>query len=285
MIEGYRGGGAASGEVPFGEDRTARVSLTRIGEAGRGGRVLLVVEDLTDLIRSQKTLAWAQMARQVAHEIKNPLTPMKLQAQNLLYAYDADSAKFGDTLRESVGVIVEQIERLRRISGEFSRMARPETVGRATLDLGAAVRDALRIYDGTSGGRAALETMIAPDLADVRIGREDVARVVLNLVENARDALLAGDGGTVRVEVHPADLASGAPGVELRVADDGPGISADTRARLFEPYFSTKTSGTGLGLSIVQKIVQDCGGRILVESEPAEGTVFRVLLPAAGGAL
>ncbi|MAE72017.1 MAG: hypothetical protein CME06_16310 [Gemmatimonadetes bacterium] len=283
LIEAFRRTGAVSKEIPFGEDSTLRVSLTRIGDSGPGGRVLLVAEDLTDLIQSQRMLAWAQMARQVAHEIKNPLTPMKLQAQNLLYAYDDDrrSEDFGRTLRESVGVIVEQIERLRRISGEFSRMARPETVGRSAIDLGDAVSDALRIYEGASEQVVDLSVKVEAKTAPVRIAREDVARLVLNLVENARDAMAAQGGGQVRVEVRSTEIGGEVSGVELRVSDDGPGISPEVRQKLFEPYFSTKTSGTGLGLSIVKKIVDECGGRILVEPALERGTVFRVLLPAA----
>ena len=184
-----------------------------------------------------------------------------------------------------MGVIVEQIERLRRISGEFSRMARPETVGRGAIDLGGAVSDALRIYEGASAQVVHISVKTEENIPPVRIAREDVARLVLNLVENARDAMATQGSGQVRVDVRAAEIGGGMPGVELRVADDGPGISPEVRQKLFEPYFSTKTSGTGLGLSIVKKIVDECGGRILVESAPQEGTTFRVLLPAAKGKL
>lgn len=262
-------------ELPFGEHRTLRVAFTRIA-----GGSLLVVEDLTDLIRSQKTIAWGQMARQVAHEIKNPLTPMKLQAQNLIYAYDRRPETFGETLRESVATIVEQIERLRRISGEFSRVARPDSMGRDRIDLAESVREVLRIYEGDGGG-VQLKVELEDELPEVCIDREDVARVVLNLVENAREAMAdsstSGRPGQVSVWVSAATDGS----VELGVADMGPGVPDGERARLFEPYFSTKSSGTGLGLFIVKKIVDGCDATIELRSAADEGATFTIRFPAA----
>ena len=279
LLEAFRRTGSYAGELPFGADRTMRISMTRIGGHGAAGRVLVVLEDLTDLIRSQKTLAWAQMARQVAHEIKNPLTPMKLQAQNLLYAHAEQPERFGETLHESVGVIIEQIERLRRISGEFSRMARPETLGSESIDLTEAVSDVLRIYAGTENDSITMRQEIGTGLPKVRIQREDLTRMVLNLVENARDAVV--NAAAKEVKVRLAATRDGAPGVRLEVRDNGPGIPDAVRSQLFEPYFSTKTAGTGLGLAIAKKIVEGCGGYIEVSSDPREGTVFSVSLPAA----
>ena len=274
-----------SRELPWGEDRTARVTVTRLRGGGGTIAVLVVIEDLTDLIRSQKMVAWAQMARQVAHEIKNPLTPMKLQAQNLLYAYRETPADFAKILSDGVGVIVEQIERLRRISGEFSRMARPESLGSESLDIGLAVADALKIYQGADAHSISVVLAVTDGVPPIRIDREDVVRIVLNLVENARDALLAkGETGVVQVRVLKDCVDGKEQGALIEVEDDGPGIPREIRSRLFEPYFSTKTSGTGLGLSIVKKIVDGAGGSIDVSGGEEGGTCFRIHLPAAKGA-
>jgi signal transduction histidine kinase/HAMP domain-containing protein len=282
LLDAFESTDHISRELPWGENRTVRITMTRLGGAAATSTILIVIEDLTDLIRSQKTLAWAQMARQVAHEIKNPLTPMKLQAQNLLYAYRQSPESFAETLSEGVGIIVEQIERLRRISGEFSRMSRPESLGSGALDLGAAVEEALKLYKGADTHSVRVAVRIDDGVPPIRIDHEDVVRVVLNLVENARDALLAGtEQGLVNVRVLAETDEGRVVGATIEVEDNGPGIPAEIRPRLFEPYFSTKTSGTGLGLSIVNKIVDGSGGSIEVTSEEGKGTCFRIHLPAA----
>jgi signal transduction histidine kinase len=277
------------------------------------GRVL-VFEDLTELIRSKKLLAWSEMARQVAHEIKNPLTPMKLSAQQIRKAYHDRAAGFGGILEEGTEAIIREIESLRRIATEFSQFARMPRRRVRDEDLNEIVRESARFY-GEGAGAVALELDLAAEAPRARVDRDEMKRVFMNLIENAVQASAA--GGRVRVRTlatraegrpsapgaggAPADAFSldgaappggfvawsGRPPARGRVAvvlveDAGVGIAADFRARLFEPYFSTKTDGTGLGLAICKGIVDEHGGAIRVASAAGRGTSVAVVVPAAG---
>jgi len=265
------------------------------------GRVL-VFEDLTELIRSKKLLAWSEMARQVAHEIKNPLTPMKLSAQQIRKAYRDGAAGFEKALEEGTEAIIREIESLRRIATEFSQFARmPRRLVRQE-DLNAIVRESARFHGGEGAGAVALDLELAPEGPRVRVDREEMKRVFLNLIENAVQASAA--GGRVRVRTlattapalgdapPPGGFVawSGRPPARGRVAvvfveDSGVGIPADFRGRLFEPNFSTKTDGTGLGLAICKGIVDEHGGAIRVASAAGRGTTVAVVVPEVGGAL
>jgi signal transduction histidine kinase len=228
-----------------------------------------------DLERSNRLAAWAEMARQVAHEVKNPLTPIQLSAEHLQRVWSDGTADFGAALQTCTDTILKQVRTLRGMVTEFSAFARPPAPALERHDLGAIVEDAARPY------RAALppgvELAVEPEpVPPVRADRRLVERALVNLLENALQAV--GDSGRITVRVaRRADPDR----VEVVVEDTGPGVAADMRDRIFEPFFSTKTSGSGLGLALVKKIAEDHDGGVTLESAPGQPTRAVLWLPAA----
>ncbi|MGQ0614858.1 MAG: ATP-binding protein [Planctomycetaceae bacterium] len=217
--------------------------------------------------RAEREAAWREMARQIAHEIKNPLTPLKLTIQNLLASYREDPEQFRAEFEEGAGRILEQIEALRRIAGEFSAYARFPAPRREALDLAALAREVAALY-ASGDGTTACE--IAAGALPVQADRDEIRRVLINLVTNARQA--GARNVVLRARVDGAQAL-------LEVQDDGSGIRPEHRGRLFEPYFTTKTSGAGLGLAIVKQVVEGHGGTIAIDSEPGRGTKVSIRLP------
>jgi signal transduction histidine kinase len=225
-------------------------------------------------IRTARVLAWGEMARQVAHEIKNPLTPIKLSVQHVRRAYSDRHPQFGDILDTSVTQILSEIDRLSDIARAFSRYGAPaEAAGPlGNVDAPAVIRDALTLYRSDRGVRYI--DAVDPDLPRVRARADELKEVLLNLVENARAAL--DGGGDVVVRGRTID-----DRVEIAVADNGHGIPPELLPRIFDPHFSTRSVGTGLGLAIVRRIVESWGGTVTAESEPGRGTTVSMrLLPA-----
>lgn len=264
--------GAAELEV---DGRILRLRMRRVSGAGASGGAVIALEDVTREVRSARVLAWGEMARQVAHEIKNPLTPIKLSVQHLRRAYQDRRHDYESILERNVDSILLEIDRLGEIARAFARFGTPESTVEPLelVDIGAVVSETLTLYQGggeeirfESGGDGAQGV-----LAVARRG--ELKEVLVNLLENAREAV--GGEGEIRVSVNGA----GHPGrVELSVVDSGEGIPEELLARVFEPHFSTRTSGTGLGLAIVRRIVESWGGEVLAESTPGHGTRVRVLM-------
>jgi two-component system, NtrC family, nitrogen regulation sensor histidine kinase NtrY len=226
-------------------------------------------------LRTERVLAWGEMARQIAHEIKNPLTPIKLSVQHLRRARADRRADFDNVLDTSVTEILREIDRLSEIARAFSRYGAPAQLAGPldAVDVGAVVREALTLYRAGEPRARYLEA-IEPGLPRVLARSDELKEVLLNLLENARVAL-AGEG-TIIVTARTQDSA-----VELEVSDDGPGIDAELLPRIFEPHFSTDSSGTGLGLPIVRRLVESWGGSVAAESGPAGGATLRVRMPIA----
>jgi nitrogen fixation/metabolism regulation signal transduction histidine kinase len=228
----------------------------------------------TQEVRTARVLAWGEMARQVAHEIKNPLTPIKLAVQHLKRAYGDRRGDFEQVLDENVDQILVEIDRLSEIARAFSRYgAPPESAGPLEpVDVASVVHEALTLY------RAGDPTLhyadwIEPGLPRVLSRAGELKEVILNLLENARAATVPPGRISVTARLDGA-------AVELCVEDTGAGIPADLLPRIFEPHFSTRTTGTGLGLPIVRRLVESWGGTVLAQSETGRGTVIRVrLLP------
>ncbi len=253
---------------------TWRMTAHRL-ESSQGGLlgVVLVIEDLSDVIRSKKLVAWGEMARQVAHEIKNPLTPMKLQAQHISHAWRDGADGFDEILHESLEVIIEQIERLRRIATEFSWFAgRPDRVP-VEVRVDGIVKNCLSDYGHLESRGIQVRTSLPQDLPPVRMAEEELRRVIVNLVENALQAM--GESGVLSISLRSDPEG----GQELSINDTGTGISDDAKDRLFEPYFSTKSQGTGLGLPIVQSILERYGADITVTAAEGRGTTALVRFP------
>jgi len=253
-----------------------RLRLRRLRSETGGGGVVVALEDITSEIRSARVLAWGEMARQVAHEIKNPLTPIKLSVQHLRRAHADRRPDFEQILERNVEAILGEIDRLGEIARAFARFGTPAQTAEepVPVDLRGVVDETLALYRGTGSGiEYRVEIDGATPRAYARVG--ELKEVLVNLLENARAALA--DGGEIRFRTW---LAGGGEWVMLDVADTGEGIPADLLPRVFEPQFSTRTSGTGLGLAIVRRLVESWGGEVTVDSEPGVGTTVHLKLRA-----
>ncbi len=224
------------------------------------------------LVRSERIAAWREIAQRIAHEIKNPLTPIQLAVETTRRAHREKHAAFDEIFEESAQAILEEVDSLKRLVREFSEFARMPEPRLEPADLNDVVRSALRLFSGLPAG-VALRTELADGLPPIDVDREQMSRAVLNLVANAADAV--GERGSIVVRTGRTN-----DGVELTVDDDGPGIPDDARERLFTPYFTTKAHGTGLGLAIVHRIVAEHGAEIGVESRPGEGACFAIRIPS-----
>ncbi|HYB53741.1 MAG TPA: ATP-binding protein, partial [Thermoanaerobaculia bacterium] len=241
---------------------------------GKGGR-MAVIEDVSDVVRSNRLAAWAEMARIIAHEIKNPLTPIRLSVEHLREVWRRGSPDFDRVLEECLSNVLRQTEELRRSAAEFSDYARMPAPEKRPVGLARVLREAAASFAGATRVRWSLET--DPDAtaeADPRL----IARVLSNLVGNAVEALGA-SGGQVALRLKREGSRA-----RVTVEDDGPGVPPEILPRLFEPYFSARSGGTGLGLAIAKKIVEEHGGSISAENRPEGG--FRVTfdLPLAASA-
>jgi two-component system nitrogen regulation sensor histidine kinase NtrY len=247
------------------------------GQAG----LAVVLDDVTPLIRAQKVAAWRDVARRLAHEVKNPLTPIQLCAERLRRHFGQAPPPARDLVEECSSTIIQEVESLKLLVDEFSQFARMPAPRAVATDLNALVGDALTLYRGLFE-RIRIETQFAPALPSVRVDPEQFRRVVINLVDNAIEAVngAAGGGlvadGLVTVET-AHDPANGV--ARLVISDNGPGISETDRARLFLPYYSTKQRGSGLGLAIVRRIVVEHGGSIEATDNVPRGTRMTIELP------
>ena len=227
--------------------------------------------------RAEREAAWREMAKQVAHEIKNPLTPMRLHAQHLLRAQADGSPDLPGITGKAAETILRQTEALQRIASDFAAFARLPHRSPEPLDLAPFAREAGDLYRGSEGLEVAVE---APEgLPRVVADREEMRLVLVNLCGNALEAMPRGGRLSIRLRAEPGPP----PAVVLEVEDTGVGIPPGDMPRLFDPSFSTKTRGTGLGLAIVKRAVEDAGGRVEVRSAPGRGSVFAVVFPAPGG--
>jgi len=229
------------------------------------------------LVQAERVAAWREMARRLAHELKNPIFPIQLSIETLRRALDQEGAQdaqqFQALFRESSDTILDELRSLRSIVEEFSQFARMPPPRLAPTDLGELVERVLALYRARAAA-VRIETGLAPGLPAVPADRDLLGRALGNLVANALEAMP--DGGTLSVKTRAVE-----DGVALEVADTGPGLTEEQRTRLFTPYYTTKKGGTGLGLAIVQGIVSDHGGRIQVQSTPGAGTTFTLVLPSA----
>ncbi len=256
-------------------DRHLAVTVVSLpGSLGSAPGALVVVDDLTPLMRAQKVAAWGEVARKLAHEIKNPLTPIQLSAQRVRKAWLKSDPAFEKIVTECTRAIVDEVEALKNLVDEFAQFARLPTASLQTASLHDVIDQALSLYDGLFPG-VAFERRLAPDLPPLRLDPDQMKRALINLVDNAVEATEGKGRILVATEY---DRAEGR--ARLVVSDDGPGIAPADRDRLFVPHFSTKKRGSGLGLAIVNRIVQEHLGAIRAEDNTPRGARFVVELPA-----
>jgi nitrogen fixation/metabolism regulation signal transduction histidine kinase len=229
-------------------------------------------------LRAQKTAAWHEVARRVAHEIKNPLTPIALSAERIARQLDrlTAPAPTQKILHECTATITRSVESVKTLVDEFSRFARFPTAQPVRGDLNEVVSEALMVFTGRLDG-IEMQTSFAPGLPPVYLDREQFQRVVVNLVDNAAEAMQESLVRKLFITTQPGP----ADTVELVVADSGCGVGPDDKEKLFLPYFSTKNRGTGLGLAIVSHIVAEHNAHIRVEDNQPVGARFTVEIPAA----
>jgi nitrogen fixation/metabolism regulation signal transduction histidine kinase len=230
------------------------------------------------LERTKKLEAWAEMARQVAHEIKNPLTPIQLSTEHLLRVYQDPNVDFKEVLKGCSDTILQQVQTLREISMEFSSFASPFPLSPEPTDMERLVKETLEPYRQAPPPGVSIEIDVSPSLPMVTLDQRVIQRAIINLVENSLNAM--NGGGRVLVTLRPSH-ADGHDWVEMEISDTGSGIDRETLARIFEPYFSTRAAGTGLGLAIVRKAVEEHGGDISVESKIGKGTRVLIRLPVS----
>ena len=259
------------------------VAVTALpGDVGGSEGTVMVFDDVTPLIRAQRVATWRDVAKRLAHEIKNPLTPIQLCAERLRRNFSAAPPRAKELVDECTSTIVGEVESLKGLVDEFSLFARMPSPHAVSFNLNSLLTDTLALYDGLFE-KIRIERVLARQLPPVRIDPEQIRRVVINLVDNAVDALDevasgAQVNGTAVVSIETQHNAIDGV-VRMIVADNGPGISPADREKLFMPYFSTKRRGSGLGLAIVRRIVAEHGGSVEVGDNSPVGTKFTVELP------
>jgi two-component system, NtrC family, nitrogen regulation sensor histidine kinase NtrY len=263
--------------LPHGSLNVAATVAT-LGHQGERSGYVVVFEDLSDLLKAQKQAAWREVARRVAHEIKNPLTPIALSAERIQRHLDrstpTDPASLG-VVRSCAETIAGAAETVRRLVDEFSTLARFPVAKPQPSDINEVIENALSMFNGRLDG-ISLHRSLATDLPRVMADGEAIKRAVANLVDNAAEALQ--DSIVREIEISTALVAS-RDAVEIAIADTGLGVTRELKEKLFLPYFSTKKRGTGLGLAIVSRIVEDHHGSIRVEENHPVGTRFIIELP------
>ena len=230
-----------------------------------------------ELERTQRIEAWAEMARQVAHDIKNPLTPIQLSAEHARRVNIDRGRPLSPVLDECIGAILSQVRLLRQIATEFTSFASSATPRPEPTRLADLIEEVIGPYRSGLAGRIALEIEMPDDLPPLNIDRLLLGRALTNVIENALHAMPGGGTLSIVVRQAPSD-AGGSLVIEL--SDTGIGMDPESIARIFEPYFSTKAAGTGLGLTIAKRNVELNGGSIAVRSERGVGTTVTITLPA-----
>lgn len=236
--------------------------------------MVVVLDDLTQMMRAQRMAAWREVARRIAHEIKNPLTPIQLSAQRLRKRYLSRFSDDEKVFDECTEMIIKSVDDLKNLVNEFSNFARMPAIQPEPHDLNALIRETLTLYQEAHRG---IDFTISLDntLPQLMIDRDQIKRVLINILENAIAAM--SEQGSLALTTVFDDVLKMA---SITIADSGPGIAPEDKSRIFEPYFTTKSSGTGLGLAIVNSIITDHGGYIRVRDNEPRGALFVVELPA-----
>jgi signal transduction histidine kinase len=264
--------------------RVEAASHDEIGELARAFNQMTeqLLAQRERALQAERVAAWRELARRLAHELKNPLFPLQITVENLQRARQQDPSQFDEVLQESTTTLLAELANLKSIIGRFSDFARMPPPVLELVNVNEVVRGVMNLFDAQfyAGGTRKIEvrTELDPAIPAIRADAEQLGRALRNLVLNAMDAMP--DGGTLRIRTQRTE-----DGVAIEVSDSGSGLTAEECERLFTPYYTTKQHGTGLGLAIVQSVVSDHQGRISVSSEPGRGTTFVIELPLQEGIL
>jgi two-component system nitrogen regulation sensor histidine kinase NtrY len=255
------------------ERHLAVVATALVGESGAPDGAVLVLDDVTPLIRAQKVAAWREVARRLAHEIKNPLTPIQLCAERLRRHFASAPPAAKALVDECTTTIVGEVESLKGLVDEFSQFARMPAPRTVPTDLAQLITDTVALYNGILTD-VRIERRFADGVPLVRLDAEQIRRVIINLVDNAIEAMERRGEIVVETQLDRANSVA-----RVVVADNGPGIPLAEREKLFLPYYSTKRRGSGLGLAIVRRIIAEHGGSVEVTDNTPRGTRFTIELP------
>jgi PAS domain S-box-containing protein len=275
--------GAATMHLAITVAATVASPGSSLGTGRRNSGFVIVIEDTSDLLRAQKAAAWSEVARRVAHEIKNPLTPIALSAERILrmmtriqaFTPAGQERNHTEVVRECATIILEETASVKRLVDEFSQFSRLPAAQLALCDLNTVVSAGLSVFEDRLEG-IDLQVDLAAGLPPVMIDAEQFKRVVVNLIDNAAEAMEDSAAKFLLVRTGAGEPDS----VVLTVADSGCGVTADQKEKLFLPYFSTKGRGTGLGLAIVSHILTEHNATVRVEDNKPAGAVFTVEIPA-----
>jgi two-component system nitrogen regulation sensor histidine kinase NtrY len=272
------------------QDREVHLAAAATALAGGQGEsegAVLVLDDVTPLIRAQRVAAWRDVARRLAHEIKNPLTPIQLSAERLRRHFGTAPPPTAALVGECTDAIITEVEALKGLVDEFAQFARLRGPRLVPTSLNQLIEETLSLYRGVlQQSRVKFDRQFAADLPSVKVDAEQIRQVVINLIDNALEAL-GGPGAPARPSGAPPTIAIATSHdprnglVRIVVSDNGPGVPPADRDKLFMPYYSTKGRGSGLGLAIVRRIVVEHGGGIEAGEADPSGTVFTIELPAA----
>jgi nitrogen fixation/metabolism regulation signal transduction histidine kinase len=244
---------------------------------------VLVIDDVTALIQAQRSNAWSEVARRLAHEIKNPLTPIQLSAERLRHKL-AKTLEGQDLemLEKSTRTIVQQVEAMKSMVNAFGEYAKPTITQTRAVAINTLIEEVVALYPPPSG--MDFELSLAPELPRTQADPVKLRQVVHNLIKNAQEAMTGDQSGRMSIITRLNDDGD-PPLIELRLSDNGPGITADQSDRIFEPYVTSKTKGTGLGLAIVKRIIEELGGSIRLDTTYRDGARFILQLPLASDTL
>jgi len=259
-----------------GRPATLMVIVSALSGPGGGRRGLVVVlDDISEVIRAQQAEAWKEVARRIAHEIKNPLTPIQLSTQRLRKKFAERAPDVGVVFDECTRTIIQEVEGLRKLVDEFSRYARMPALRPRPADLQQVVQQVAQLYAGAHA-RITLRTELDPAVPVLNLDQDQMKRALINLVDNAVTAM-GDEGGEIVIATR---YLAAAGKVRLEIADTGPGFPPEDRDRAFFPYYSTKRSSGGLGLAIVNRIIVEHGGEVRIEDNQPRGARLVVTLPA-----
>lgn len=247
----------------------ARILSLRESEQERASGILAVFDDITDIVKAQQAIAWEEVAKRLAHEIKNPLTPIKLATERLIKKWKNREQDFDKVFEKSTKTIISEVESLRNLIEAFQKFGRLPEIKKEPVNPLNLIEEVIELYKGFKDLKILLKTDIKNE--SVMLDKNEFKRVLINIIDNAIKAMESQGEITISVKLNNK--------LEIEIADTGPGIDSETKEKLFLPYFSKSKGGTGLGLAIARKIVNEHGGKISVFDNVPKGTIFKIEVP------